>query len=86
MRVRKAAHMKVCCVCRVPKHDDEFYHRAKSLDGLQSDCKQCARGRDASRARPSMVLSEREPYRGVVGGLLIAGYVAPVSAEATQQP
>lgn len=66
--------MKPCATCHVPKVETDFYRRAASPDGRQSSCKDCDDGRH--HMRPSIVIRDRGPYRGVVGGLLIAGYVA----------
>jgi energy-converting hydrogenase Eha subunit A len=38
--------MKVCFRCKGDKPPSEFYKRAASKDGLQDECKECARGRN----------------------------------------
>jgi hypothetical protein len=75
------APVKLCATCHVLKDETEFYRRAKSPDGRQASCKDCDDGRH--HMRHSIVIIERGPYRGVVGGMLIAGYVAPREHEVT---
>lgn len=35
--------MKICTKCKVGKSTDEYYQHKRSKDGLQSQCKQCAK-------------------------------------------
>lgn len=39
--------MKICSTCRIPKDESLFHKNKNKKDGLQSQCKDCARLRDA---------------------------------------
>lgn len=41
---------KTCCECKQNKPVVEFYRHKKTLDGLQSQCKECGRARQQARS------------------------------------
>lgn len=60
--------MKVCGTCRVNKNESEFHKNKGRKDGLQGQCKSCAKIRDArsyaeSPDRQSKIKSTRDAKR-----------------------
>lgn len=73
---------KTCARCNESFPLDEFYANKLSKDGHQARCKSCSGSR---RRQPKPEFFEPEPdaesprkpysYRGVTGGMLLAGYI-----------
>ena len=60
--------MKICSTCRIPKDESLFHKNKNKKDGLQSQCKDCARLRDAksyqgNNKRKEAIKNAREDKR-----------------------
>jgi len=47
----RSTGLKICTKCRLPKTGDEFYKNKAQIDGLQNQCKQCAKEARQAKAK-----------------------------------